>query len=335
MWIDPDSTFKSKEMMRVNKAVITAAGKGTRQYPATSVVQKEMLPLVDRDGLTKPIIQIIAEEAFDAGIEEVCIVVSPGDEQLFRQHFRAITQDLLPSFAGKEWALRQSEKLAKMERALTFAVQPAPQGFGHAVYQSRDFVGNEPFLLLLGDHIYISQTDYRCARQLIDAYERTGADAISAVKQTPGRQLHLFGTIRGLPMDDSARLYSVAAIEEKPSVDHAIKNLVTPGLPPDQFLCHFGMHVFPPLIFDCLEQLIRDDVRSHGEIQLTAAQQILRTRVRRYYCCELAGDRYDTGVPFGLMETQLALALAGVYRPEITESVARLLAQQLHNISAK
>src|SRR6266851_2529908 len=120
--------------MKVSKAVITAAGRGTRQYPATSVVQKEMLPLVDRDGLTKPLIQIIAEEALDAGISEVCIVVSPGDEESFRQYFRALRKDLLPAFAGKEWALKESEKLARIEKALTFVIQPTPEGYGHAVY---------------------------------------------------------------------------------------------------------------------------------------------------------------------------------------------------------
>lgn len=315
-------------MTALRKAVITAAGRGTRQYPATSVVQKEMLPLVDRDGITKPVVQIIAEEAFDAGIEEICIVVSPGDEQQFRQHFRAIAQDVLPAFAGKEWALRESEKLARMERALTYAVQQTPEGYGHAVYQTREFVGNEPFLLLLGDHIYISQNTDRCASQLIAAYNLSNADVMSAVKRTPSAQLHLFGTIRGLPIGDSDRLYSVAAIEEKPSVDYATEHLATPGLPKGEFLCHFGMHVFSPAIFETLEHLIRNGIRNRGEIQLTTAQQLLLNGVRGYYCCELSGERYDTGVPFGLMEAQLALALSGVYRHEIAESVARLLKAQ-------
>jgi UTP--glucose-1-phosphate uridylyltransferase len=109
---------------------------------------------------------------------------------------------------------------------------------------------------------------------------------------------------------------------------------VTPGLPPGQFLCHFGMHVFSPAIFDCLEHLIRHDVRSRGEIQLTTAQQLLLSGSRAYYCCELSGERYDTGVPFGLMEAQLALGLSGVYRPEIVESVDRLLPQHFGDISA-
>jgi UTP--glucose-1-phosphate uridylyltransferase len=322
-------------MRAVRKAVITAAGRGTRQYPATSVVQKEMLPLVDRDGLTKPVVQIIAEEALEAGIEEICLVVSPGDEHQFRQHFRAITEEILPAFAGKEWALRESEKLARIERVLTYAVQDAPEGYGHAVYQTRQFVGDEPFLLLLGDHIYISQNEERCARQLIDVYNRTAAEAMSSVKRTPASLLHLFGTMAGVPVEHSPGLYSVAAIEEKPAVEHASKHLLTPMLPPGYFLCHFGMHVFSPAIFECLEHLIRNNIRSRGEIQLATAQQLLRQRISDYYCYEIIGERYDTGVPFGLMEAQLALALDGVYRQEIVETVARLLTHQLRSISGR
>jgi UTP--glucose-1-phosphate uridylyltransferase len=316
-------------MAQVRKAVITAAGRGTRQYPATSVVQKEMLPLVDRDGLTKPLIQIIAEEAIDAGVTEICIVVSPGDEESFRQYFRALQKDLLPAFAGKEWALKESEKLATIERALTFAIQQTPEGYGHAVYQARSFVGDDPFLLLLGDHLYVSSSDHRCARQLLDAYYASGAEALSAVKPTPARLLRHFGTMRGKPLDESCRLFEVTAIKEKPSPDYAERRLVTPGLASGQYLCHFGMHVFPPLLFDLLERHIRDDVRENGEIQLTSAQEKMRGELTRYYCCEVEGERYDAGVPFGLMEAQLALGLAGVHRQELIESLARLLTRQL------
>ena len=162
--------------MKVRKAVITAAGRGTRQYPASSTVQKEMFPLVDVDGLTKPTIQIIAEEALDAGIEELCIVTAPGDEEMYRRHFRGLSEDLLPAFEGKEWALQESERLARIEQALHFTTQPSPEGYGHAVYCAGDWVGDEPFLLLLGDHVYISSDPQgrRCARQVVDVFERTG-----------------------------------------------------------------------------------------------------------------------------------------------------------------
>ena len=117
--------------MKVRKAVITAAGRGTRQYPASSTVQKEMFPLVDVDGLTKPTIQIIAEEALDAGIEALCIVTAPGDEEMYRRHFRGLSEDLLPAFAGKEWALRESERLARMEQALAYGYAYVPGGRKH------------------------------------------------------------------------------------------------------------------------------------------------------------------------------------------------------------
>src|SRR5579872_4253905 len=109
--------------MKLRKAVITAAGRGTRQYPASTTVQKEMFPLVDVDGLTKPTIQIIAEEALDAGIEELCIITAPGDEEMYRRHFHGLSEDLLPAFHGKEWALRESARLERLNQALHYATQ--------------------------------------------------------------------------------------------------------------------------------------------------------------------------------------------------------------------
>jgi UTP--glucose-1-phosphate uridylyltransferase len=312
-------------MNAVRKAVITAAGRGTRQYPATSIVQKVMLPLVDRDGITKPTIQIIAEEALDAGIEEICIVVSPGDERQFRDYFKAMEEDLLPAFAGKEWALKESEKLGRMEESLTFAVQERPEGYGHAVYQAKRFVGDEPFLLLLGDHIYVTRDKQGCARQLLEAFCQIQPEALTAVRPTSADRIHMFGVIRGIPLDRSGRVYRVASIKEKPSINYASDNLVTAGLANGVFLCHFGMHIFPPLIFDCLEQRIRDGLRENGEFQLTSAQDDLRQRLSQYYSFIVHGERYDTGIPFGLMEAQIALALRGVHRQELARSIFRVL----------
>lgn len=316
-------------MQAVRKAVITAAGRGTRQYPATSVVQKVMLPLVDRDGLTKPTIQIIAEEALDAGVEEICIVVSPGDERHFRNYFKAMEKGLLPAFAGQEWALKESEKLGRMQSALTFAVQGSPEGYGHSVYQARRFVGDEPFLLLLGDHIYVTRDRMGCARQLLDAFEQSQAEALTAVRPTSAELIRYFGVIRGVPLDPLGRLYQAASIKEKPSLEYASNALVTSGLANGTFLCHFGMHVFPPLIFDCIEQHLRDGIRENGEFQLTSSQDALRQRLARYYCFEVHGERYDTGIPFGLMEAQIALALRGIHRREIAKSIFRALEREL------
>jgi UTP--glucose-1-phosphate uridylyltransferase len=316
-------------MTRVRKAVITAAGKGTRQYPASSAVQKEMFPLVDRDGLTKPVIQIIGEEAIDSGIEELCIITQPGEEEQYRQYFKRFDDDVVKSFRGKPWAILESEKLGAFGERLHFAEQHSAEGFGHAVYQARKFVGDEPFLLLLGDHIYISDVKDRCAKQLLRVFEqRNGATAVTGVQPTLESVLYLFGVIKGRGVDGDD-VYVAEQIVEKPSAEFARENLVTPGLPAGNYLAHFGMYVFAAQLFDSLEYLIKNDVREKGEIQLTAAQEHLRQKSPADYFAAVAhGRRYDTGIPYGLMETQLALALNGTHRAEICEAIARILATQ-------
>ncbi|HEX8913549.1 MAG TPA: sugar phosphate nucleotidyltransferase [Humisphaera sp.] len=318
-------------MAKVRKAVITAAGRGTRQYPASTAVQKEMFPLVDRDGLTKPVIQIIGEECIESGIEEICVVTQPGEEQAYRDYFRRMSDVDSKSFRGKDWAILESEKLGAFGERLHFAEQHSPEGFGHAVYQAKRFVGDEPFLLLLGDHVYISDTKERCARQIIRVYEQYMLDAASGVQPTVERLLHLFGVIKGNPVDADKGIYKADLIHEKPKIDHARAHLVTPGLPAGNYLAHFGMHVFSPRIFESLEYLFANDIREKGEFQLTAAQEHLRRQTDKYWAVVCGGQRYDTGIPYGLMETQLALALNGVHRTEICEAIARILATQVRS----
>ncbi len=324
-------------MAKVKKAVITAAGRGTRQYPASSAVQKEMFPLVDRDGLTKPVIQIIAEEALESGIEEICIITQPGDEKHYREYFRRMDQDTMRAFAGKDWAIRAGEKLAAFGERLHFAEQLTPDGFGHAVFQARAFVGDDPFLLLLGDHVYVGEkpagagAEIRCARQLIDIFEEFAPGALTAVQPTPEKLLHLFGTIRGeliAGIDPSRGIYQATRIVEKPTPEFAREKLVTPGLPAGNYLSHFGMWIFTPAIFESLEYLIKNNLREKGEIQLTSAQEHLRKTTNNYWVAVVNGHRYDTGIPYGLMETQLALALSSVHRAQICEAIARILATQ-------
>lgn len=324
-------------MKVVSKAVITAAGRGTRQYPASSAVQKEMFPLVDADGLAKPVIQIIGEEAIGAGVQEICIVTQPGEERQYRDYFQRMSDQTLKAFKGKNWAIEASEKLHDFGQRLTFVAQQSPEGYGHAVYQAKDFVGDEPFLLMLGDHLYISASERNCARQLIERYVGSSFEAVSAVQVTPASQLHLFGTLKGTAVDAAAEMYAVDAIVEKPAEAVAREHLRTVGLPPNQYLCHFGMHVFPPVLFDAIGYRIENDLREGGEIQLTSAQEFMRTELLDggYGACTIQGQRYDTGVPYGLMESQLALALAGRHRGEIVEAIARLLAEQLQPIARR
>jgi UTP--glucose-1-phosphate uridylyltransferase len=314
---------------KVRKAVIPAAGRGTRQYPASTAVAKVMFPLVDRDGVAKPLVQVIAEEAIEAGIEEICIVVQPGEERMYRDYFKRLGGEQAKAFRGKDWAILESERLAAFGERLHFAVQERQDGYGHAVYQAKEFVGDEPFLLMLGDHVYVSDTKERCSRQVTRVLERMDADAVTGVQPTLERDLHLFGTIRGLPVEREEGVYRAELIIEKPSIDEAREKLATPGLPAGNYLSHFGLHAFGPRIFDSLEYLIKNDLREKGEIQLTAAQEHLRQQGGKYYIVRVQGQRYDTGIPYGLMETQLALALNGIHRREICEAIARILAMQV------
>src|SRR5947199_932182 len=134
-----------RSQVQITKAVITAAGRGARQYPASDTVQKAMLPLVDRDGLTKPVLQIIAEEAIESGIEAICVVCAPGDEAVYRDRFRQYAA-YLRSAKEFDWATEQARRFVELEQRLHFAVQPEPEGYGHAVWCARAFAGAEPFL---------------------------------------------------------------------------------------------------------------------------------------------------------------------------------------------
>ncbi len=296
-------------MTRVRKAVITAAGRGTRQYPASSTVQKELFPLVDTDGYAKPTLQIIAEEALASGIEELCVVANPDNIGPMRRHFRGLSDaQKAAAFRGKDWALPLSDALDDMAQRLTFVVQDTQDGYGHAVYQARKWVGDEPFTLLLGDHVYFSARAERCARQVIDAYEAGGCP-VSSVMRTPEAHLPRYGTVGGEPLPGTdPPVYEIREMVEKPTIDYARRNLRTPGLPGGQYLCFFGIHVFPPAIFECLHYLIAHDLRHRNEIQLTSAQELLQGR-ERYLVSEVHGQRFDMGVPEGLIETQIALAL--------------------------
>ena len=316
-------------MPRVRKAVITAAGRGTRQYPATSAIQKEMITVVDRDGLTKPTLQLILEECVESGVDEICVVVSPGGDTELKKYFKRMGDDDARAFRGKDWAILESENLGSLGDRITYVTQETPEGFGHAVYQAKDFVGDEPFVLLLGDHVYISEVKDRCVLQLIKTFEKFGLDAVTGVQPTIEKLLYLFGTIKGKPYDVEKGLFQAELIIEKPAVEVARERLVTPGLPAGNYLTHFGVHVFGPGIFDSLDHLITNDLREKGEIQFTSAQEHLRQNSDKYWAQVVQGQRYDMGIPYGLMETQIALALHGQHRAEVCEAIARILAMQV------
>ncbi len=312
--------------MQILKAVITAAGRGARQYPASDTVQKAMLPLVDRDGLTKPVLQIIAEEALESGIEEVCVVSAPGDENVYRAHFRNYAANLRSTYKGLDWAEEQARRVAELEQRLHFAVQPEPEGYGHAVWCARSFVAGTPFLLLLGDHLYLSAEPRRCARQLIELASAEHC-AVSAVQSTREHLIHQYGTLTGRRLPEHPDIYTIDEIIEKPNPTLAELRLHVPGLRAGHYLCFFGMHVLPAVVFDLLDELVREGTRELGQIQLTTALNAL-ARKERYLALETRGARFNLGVKFGIVEAQIALALGGVDREQILalllESVVRI-----------
>ncbi|WP_165244235.1 sugar phosphate nucleotidyltransferase [Paludisphaera soli] len=300
--------------MFISKAVITAAGRGARQYPASDTVQKAMLPIVDRDGLTKPVLQIIAEEALESGIEEICVVSAPGDEAVYRDHFRNYARNLRTSFRDVDWADDQAQRLLHLEERLTFAVQDEPRGYGHAVWCAREFAGGDPFLLLLGDHLYLSSDPRRCARQLIELATAESC-AVSAVQATQEHLIHQYGTLTGRRLTDRPDVYAIDEIIEKPNPTLAELRLHVPGLRAGHYLCFFGMHVLTPTVFELLDEAVGDR-REHGAIQLTSALNQLARR-EKYLALETRGQRFNLGVKFGTIEAQVALAMSGVDRDRI------------------
>jgi UTP--glucose-1-phosphate uridylyltransferase len=312
--------------VQITKAVITAAGRGARQYPASDTVQKAMLPLVDRDGLTKPVLQIIAEEAMESGIEQICVVSAPGDEAYYRRHFRSYAENLRSAYKDVAWAEEQARRLDDLEGRLRFAVQPEPVGYGHAVWCAREFVADEAFLLLLGDHLYISSEPRRCARQLLDLANAEEC-AVSAVQATREHMIHQYGTLNGKRKHDRPDVYVIDEIIEKPNPTLAELRLQVPGLRAGHYLCFFGMHVLTPTVFDLLDDLVRRDDREGGQIQLTTALNALARR-ENYLALETKGARYNLGVKFGGVESQIALALAGVDRQRmlagLLEAIVRI-----------
>ena len=309
--------------MKVRKAVITAAARGERLYPVADTIQKAMLPVIDTDGLHKPVIQAIAEEAFLSGIEEICIVCAPGDGERYVTAFTSLRDNLVKSYKGVDWARQEAEKIDTLISRIQFAEQPEPLGYGHAVYCAKSFVNDEPFLLLLGDYLYVSNlTRKRCAAQLIELALQE-ACSVSAVNPTIEHQIGRYGTLTGKHMPNRTGVYQIEKLIEKPSLSVAELELQTPGLRAGYYLCFFGMHVFTPTIFTILDKQIALESRN---ILLTPTLQELADS-EKYLALEVKGNRYDLSGRQGLLRAQLALGLAGEAHDETLTSMVELLAE--------
>lgn len=285
--------------LKVRKAVIPAAGFGTRLFPATKATKKELFPIIDRDGIAKPAILLIVEEALDAGIEEVIIIVQEGDLNDFRTFFKE--QISIENYNKLPVQFQEyARRILEIGRRVTFVVQPAQDGFGHAIYCAREAVGDEPFLLMLGDHLYRSNGEVSCARQLMETYQEHGINLLG-LRLTSEDQIANFGTVAGVWIDTN-RLLSVTEFAEKPTVDYARHNLRVPGLPEGEYFTVFGQYIIKPQIFTYLEENIRNNVRERGEFQLTSALDRLRQE-DGFLGLIIDGKRFDIGLPQFYLDT--------------------------------
>jgi UTP-glucose-1-phosphate uridylyltransferase/mevalonate kinase len=290
-----------KSGSRVRKAVIPAAGFGTRLFPATKAIKKELFPVVDSDGRIKPVIMAIVEEALSAGIEEVCVVVQHQDRELFEQFFGSpppIESFNKLSNESKDY----NRYLLDIGQRVTFVSQDVQEGFGHAVRCAHDWVGDEPFLLLLGDHLYASKTDASCARQMLDVYDRVGSNVVG-LKVTPAAQVHNFGCVGGTWTERDSVL-SISEFAEKPTEEYARKHLQIPGMEDGLFLSVFGQYVLNPMIFDYLDENVRHNIREGGEFQLTSCLDRLRQE-DGFTGYVVEGSRFDIGLPEAYRQTMI------------------------------
>ncbi len=286
---------------RVRKAVIPAAGFGTRLFPASKAIKKELFPIIDSEGKIKPVIMVIVEEAVKSGIEEVCLIVQKADIPLFEDFFGSpppIENYNKLSSEGKE----DNDYLLELGRRVTFVPQEMQDGFGHAVYCAREWVGGEPFLLMLGDHLYASDNDIPCVRQLMDAYDKVGTSVVG-LKMTEGSEIHHFGCVTGTWREQNSIL-DITEFSEKPDLEYARNKLHVEGLPEDMFFSVFGQYILQPEIFDYLEEHINHNLRERGEFQLTSCLDQLRQE-DGFEGYVVKGRRFDIGNPEAFRQTMI------------------------------
>ena len=278
--------------MQVTKAVITAAAPNQNTLP--------LQRLVDREGRDKTALQLIVEETLSAGIEEICVVIQPGDASAYER-----------AAGGHLGSVR-------------FVDQPEPKGYADASYRARDFVDGQPFLHAVGDHLYLSTCDVPCARQLIQLAAEYEC-SVSAVQATRESKLPYFGIVAGIHVPRHDRLYEISRVVEKPTPTLAEQELVTPGLRSGHYLGFFGMHVLMPSVMDSFEELLAKP-GSHKPT-LSDAAALLPSR-ERYLAYQLQGNRYNIGIKYGLLIAQLAIGLSGRDRDQILTEMLELVANR-------
>ena len=278
--------------MKVRKAVIPAAGLGTRHLPTSKSVPKELLPILD-----VPMLQHVAQEAAEAGIEEIIIVTSAGKEALahYLSPNPALEEALAPELADR---VRVAPSLARF----SYVLQERPLGLGHAVLTAVDAVGDEPFVVILPDDIIWHSPG--ATRQMMDLFQRVGASVV-AVEEVPWEAVPSYGVVASTPVED--RVHQVTGLVEKPAVEDAPSNLAI-----------VGRYVLTPEIFSCLQ---RTTPGAKGEIQITDAMALLLDS-QSMYAYQFHGTRYDGGTPLGLLRASVEI---GLKREDTREGVLSIL----------
>jgi len=276
--------------VRIRKAVITAAGKNQRALPLQTLIH---------NGTEKTVLNILVEQALSANIGEICIVVWPGDEA------------------------RYFEAAGNLAGALRFIPQQQPRGYGHAIYCARDFLADEPFLHMVGDHLYVSATKPGVQR-LVELAEHESCSA-SGVQPTHERLLSRFGAVAGRRMPGRHGVYRVETVLEKPTPTEAEQHLLVPGVRSGYYLCFFGIHALTPTVMEILGRKLASE--PNGTLTLSAALAEL-ARQEQYLALEDTGRRYDLGARYGLLTAQLALALNSRDRDEVLTHLLELLTER-------
>ncbi|TJY42764.1 UTP--glucose-1-phosphate uridylyltransferase GalU [Cohnella pontilimi] len=293
--------------MKVRKAIIPAAGLGTRFLPATKAMPKEMLPIVD-----KPTIQYIVEEAVESGIEDIIIVTGKG-KRAIEDHFDhsfELEQNLIEK--GKIDLLNEVQKSSRLVD-IHYIRQKEARGLGHAVWCARNFIGNEPFAVLLGDDIV--RADVPCLKQLIDQYDRYKSSIIG-VQRVAEDQISRYGIVDGMEFNN--RLFSVHSLVEKPNKNEAPTNIAI-----------MGRYILSPKIFEILEN---QKPGAGGEIQLTDAIAELN-QSEAIYAYNFDGIRYDVGEKLGFIKTTIEFALQRAeLRQELLRYFSEVMEQNLEGI---
>lgn len=291
---------------RIRKAIIPVAGFGTRMYPETRFVKKEFLPVIDKNGVAKPVIMYLLEELDEAEIEEIILVVGKDELSQFEEMF---SKPLEETHISKlpERIKDYEQRILKIGRKIRFAVQEERRGFGHAVYQARQYIGKEPVLLMAGDFIYSSNLNTSCTMQTIKAYRKSGGRLTVAIRPVdPDKVVH-YGILTGVFDSERSYLMKVTEMAEKPSVQYAKDYLGVRSVSGEKYYCTFGQYVLTPDVFDHLEK----DIKKHNEdgdaseIQLTDALcRVLEDKGMIGVLID--GKSYDVGIPSAYRETVAA-----------------------------